>query len=84
MLFVGMCARDRHSLLRFVFPVSVSRPFVSLENSENLNYFTPDENEKKSSKFVTFNNVILTNITVFVYPISQLQVYLLLFLHLVY
>lgn len=43
-----MCARDRHSLLRFVFPVSVSKPSVSLENLENLNYFTPDENEKKN------------------------------------
>lgn len=38
-----MCARDRHSLLGFVFPLSVSKSPVSLENSENLNYFTPDE-----------------------------------------
>lgn len=45
MLFAEMCATDRHSLLRFVFPVSVSKP--SLENSENLNSFTPDENEEK-------------------------------------
>lgn len=42
-----MCARDRHSLLGFVFPVSVSKSSISLEHSENLNYFTPDENEKK-------------------------------------
>lgn len=43
-----MCARDRHSLLRFVFTVSASKPSVSLENSENLNFFTPNENEKKN------------------------------------